>query len=262
MHCAYNAGVLDALAAHPEVPRFDIVIASSGSSGPATYYVTDQLEHMNDAWGQALATKKLINLWRFWKILDVDYLVGDVLMQQFPLDLDKLYTTDQRLYIPAVNYKTGRMRYFSNHNHDDIPQAIKASHSAPVFTKGAVKIDGKGYHDSFTTSYPYFHIGMARRMQAKKIVVISCLTQPPGRLTRFEQWVTRKHPEGFKDRIFERSEQMIRHYDEKDHQNIFRITPSEKIPCSQFDTNGERLMSAVNLGRKDGRAVEWKGFFE
>ena len=260
MRCCWNAGVLDSLSKDPNVPDFDIVIAASGSSGPATYYVSRQLEFLDQTFGAALSSRRLLNIWRFWRIFDVDYLVDKILKKRFPVDSKTLYSSKQRLYIPVIHSDTGRIKYFCNKNGDDMMQAIKATHSAPVFTKGSVEIDGHPYQDSLVTSYPYFHIQMARRLGAEKIVVIDCLSKP-GFLTKMEQLITRRHPDDFKYQIHRRHAQLIKNYGQKSDW-IIRVKPSGKIPADEFEINGEKLLAGLNMGRQDGKKINWKRFFD
>lgn len=260
MRCAYNAGVLDALNKNPAIPRFDIVIAASGSSGPAAYYVAGQIDFMEQAFGDVLATKRLINPFRLWRVMDVDYLVDNIFTNQIPLDTKAITESVQNLYIPAVHAKTGRLKYFTNRNMRCILQAIKASHAVPMMTRVPILVDGDYYHDSLTSSYPDYHILMARRLGAKKIIVIDCLSDP-ALPVRLEYLATRRHSLEFRGRIYKRCQKLVEEFGKKDPKYLLRIRPSEKVPCGRLDINKERLLAAVNLGRKDGAHHTITNFF-
>ncbi len=52
----------------------DIIIAGSGSVGIASYYVAGQLDSLNRICERHLSTSKFINIFRIWKVINIDYL--------------------------------------------------------------------------------------------------------------------------------------------------------------------------------------------
>jgi len=69
---------------------------------------------MRNIWGNLLSVKEMVNPWRFWKLVDVNYLVDTVFKQQDPLDVAKLYAADTHYLIPALHAQKAEVHYFSN----------------------------------------------------------------------------------------------------------------------------------------------------
>ena len=115
MTCSYGAGSILALAEKYNLEKPDIVIAGSGNAGTLAYFVTRQYDFMINIWSNLLATKKFIDLGRISKIVDIDYLVDEVIKKQAPIDEEKIYSSKILYLIPATNVETGQVTFFSNH---------------------------------------------------------------------------------------------------------------------------------------------------
>ena len=89
MAASYNFGALLALVEKYQFISPDIVITGSGSAGTASYYIAGQ--HNSNIWGDLLSTKKFINFLRFWKIIDIDYLIDEIFKKQDPLQSEKIH---------------------------------------------------------------------------------------------------------------------------------------------------------------------------
>ena len=144
-----------------------------------------------------------MNLFRFWKIIDVDYLVDEIFKNQKPeLDLDKVYSSRTKFLIPVLDTKTGKYGYFSNRDEyfsikdrEGIIDAVKASMKIPIASgfspvnilksinpwsessvaaglKSEVKVKNGTYCDSILTSSAYTHVKKAVNEGAKKILII------------------------------------------------------------------------------------------
>src|SRR3989344_9402491 len=107
MRSAYCGGVVHGLAKkHPDF-KPDIIIASSGGSGCASYYATEQTDHGENIYKNLITTSKFISFLRPSKIMDIDYLIDEVFKKQAPLDVKKLKKIKQKLLFAVTNYATG-----------------------------------------------------------------------------------------------------------------------------------------------------------
>jgi predicted patatin/cPLA2 family phospholipase len=170
----YSAGVLYALC-EMKIPRPDIIIAGSGMAATSLGYVTGQHEIIKRVWCNLLSTKKFVNFWRFWKIINIDYLIDVVLKEKNPIDMKKVAKSPIKVYFPLINSKNGKIEYFSNKMKLDIWEILRAAKSVPFFTglfsvKG-VKIKGKFYADSLASTRFQLHVKKAIKEGAKKIFV-------------------------------------------------------------------------------------------
>ena len=85
MTCAYSAGATVGLVDKYNFKNPDIAIGSSGGAGTLAYYVAGQYDAIRNIWTNLLATRKFINSLRFWKIIDIDYVIDVVFTKQEPL---------------------------------------------------------------------------------------------------------------------------------------------------------------------------------
>lgn len=170
----YTAGSLYAVCQlHPKQP--DIIIACSGSAATSLCYVTGQYETIKNVWCKALSTKKFVHFWRFWKIVDIDYLIDIVLKKYNPLDMAKVAASPIKILFPLTNFKTGQLEYFSNTDAVDTWEVLRAAKSVPFFTNlfhiQGVTINGKDYSDSTASASYQPHLAKAIQEGATKILI-------------------------------------------------------------------------------------------
>src|SRR3989344_2005493 len=156
MSCSYSSGVMKALVEKYKFTNPDIVVAASGSSGVLTYYVSKQYKPMVNIWCDYLTNKKFINPLRFWKIINVDYLIDAVLGNKEKLDESVVKYSKTKLFIPAINIKTGEVKYFSNK--DNILEALRASKAMPLAYNKYVKIKNEKYCNTSKSKINEFNL--------------------------------------------------------------------------------------------------------
>lgn len=147
MRCAYSAGVLYALATSYGFKSPDTMIAVSGSAGSATCYLAGGYEEMKTIWTELLSTPKFISWWRFWRIIDINYLVDEVLKRQLPEGVRMLAKTSTHYFIPVMKTSNKTRRYISNSDNIDIFETLRAAKALPVFFGDTVTLEGEGYID-------------------------------------------------------------------------------------------------------------------
>ncbi|MBI2064549.1 MAG: hypothetical protein HYT62_00665 [Candidatus Yanofskybacteria bacterium] len=170
----YTAGALYALC-NMNIKEPDMIIAASGSAPTSICYVTGQHEIILKVWLESLSTRKFVSLWRFWKILDIDYLVDDVLKGKNPLDMERMTRSDIVVYFPLTNSRTGKIEYFSNRAGVNMWEILRASISVPIFTnlfsvRGSL-VGDKFFSDSSPASRFQLHVKKAISEGATRIVV-------------------------------------------------------------------------------------------
>ncbi|MBI2661658.1 hypothetical protein HYX09_05350 [Candidatus Woesearchaeota archaeon] len=170
MSCSYSSGVMKALVEKYKFTEPDIVVAASGSAGVLTYYVSKQYGPMVNIWCDYLADKRFINFLRFWRIIDIDYLVDTVLGEKEKLDEQTVKKSKIRLFVPAMNVKNAEITYFSNNS--DLLKVLKATKAVPVAYNMAVKIGDGFFCDSGVTSSSSYNIKKALDLGAKKLIII------------------------------------------------------------------------------------------
>src|SRR3989338_4865023 len=145
MRCAYTGGALIALAREFQMTSPDIIIASSGSAGMAFYYLTGQYQALKDICVELLSTPQFISFLRFWKIIDIDYLIDEVFQKQRPLRVEALRMTNY--FIPITEVPAGSTRYVSSKDNIEPLELLRATKALPILDRKSVKLHGKNYVD-------------------------------------------------------------------------------------------------------------------
>jgi len=114
MRAAFAAGAGAELGENLGVNKFDIVIGVSGSSTTASYYTSGQFSMIRKVWSENLGTTKLVNKKNIFTkkpIFGINYLIDDILRQQFPLDLEQVKNSPTDLFIPFYDFRNSKISY-------------------------------------------------------------------------------------------------------------------------------------------------------
>ena len=173
MRSAYAVGVMLALAEEYDVREPGILIAGSGSAGTAAYYLAGQYESIRNIWTELLASKRFINPWRFWKIIDIGYLVDVVFRKLDPLCESYVSQSRSLFLIPALDKRTGRVIYFTNEN-GNLFELLRATKALPVAFRlnPCVRVEDKSCCDSPLSARAEQHISVAIEKGAKRLLMI------------------------------------------------------------------------------------------
>ncbi|HEY4521376.1 MAG TPA: patatin-like phospholipase family protein [Candidatus Paceibacterota bacterium] len=147
MRSAHGAGFLFALRNELKLKEPDMMIGSSGDAGNVLYYCADQFEEMKRVWIDLLTTTKFISLKRFWRIMDVDYLVDECFSKLEPLDLARVRASPIQWFIPLTNYDTGITRYVSAKDQLNTLEVLRAAKAIPLVYGKRVSITNSRYID-------------------------------------------------------------------------------------------------------------------
>ena len=249
---AYVAGVLDALVSKKiDFTDPSIIVASSGGIS-LLYYVARQYPAFKNIWINLLPTKKFISFARFWRIMDIDYMVDSVFKKQDILNVDEVLRSQTRLFLNVTNCDTGTSEYLSNDGRSDLFEAMRATTAVPLLYNKKVEINGSYYVDGQISSSLGQNIEKAVAEGAEKVVVIhydsgsefsansklfwktcSLFTSRPVRKT-INRYLKGEYEVPFPENI-----------------PIFHITPSRKLPVEPIDNNRSRLLATFELGRND-----------
>jgi predicted patatin/cPLA2 family phospholipase len=146
MHGAWAAGALAYLQEHG--PRqYDLVYAASSGALSAAYFVADMMEPGLAIWRE-LAGKMVhkSNFLRHKPIVDLAYMVDDVMRKRVPLSVELLQKAPTRFFIILTDCQTGEPVYF--HVCDKrVFAALRATSSVPLATRGFDFVDGHPFAD-------------------------------------------------------------------------------------------------------------------
>lgn len=247
MKCSYSVGVMKALVEKYNFKNPDIVIAASGSSGTMSYYVAKQFKEMVSIWSDLLSTKRFINFLRFWRIIDIDYLVDDIFKKQEPLDVNSIAYSKIKYLIPVTNYDTGEVEYLSNK--DDTFEAMRATKAMPIAFNKPVKLNGKRYCDSYNSSLVELNFMKALELKAEKILVLTNGEVDTVNQMIFNTWLR------FRNKDFINNYRKDLFFKEKfkfpDNVNYLILKPNEELKIGTFSNNKELLRKTIEQGYKE-----------
>jgi predicted patatin/cPLA2 family phospholipase len=126
---------------------FDEVHATSAAVMNAAYFMTNQPLLGISVYFDNCTTKSFVNPWRFWKIVDVDYIFDRLAVTEKRLDLQKLLEARARLYVAVIDKDTSRPALLDVKATGSMLKALKASAAIPVLYNRSVKVDGARYID-------------------------------------------------------------------------------------------------------------------
>jgi predicted patatin/cPLA2 family phospholipase len=145
---AYAVGVLRTLHAHYGQNPFSTIVSVSSSVFATSYFLTGQVEEMEETWRNHVHGPRLIRYSRFFRrksVLRLDDLIG-LLQGRVRLDVERLFQSPARLYYVLTDYATGSPRYYDA-KCPDIFDLMRASSALPRLYRIPVHIDGRACYD-------------------------------------------------------------------------------------------------------------------
>ena len=130
---------------------FDEVYATSAGVMNAVYLITNQVDLGMSVYFENCTTWSFLNPFRFWKILNVDYIVDRVVSLHKPFDAAALKASPTRLLITVCDRRTGELVLIDTRSTTaPILRVLKAAMAMPVLYNRTVRIDDVGCVDGGT----------------------------------------------------------------------------------------------------------------
>ncbi len=162
MRSAHGGGFLYALGAKLGITAPDIMVGSSGDAANIAYFSTGQYENIKRIWENELSTHRFISPLRFWRLMDIGYLVDTVFRQREPLDVPKLRSSAIRWFVPITDFETGLTRYVSAEDNMDVFEMLRASAAIPIlfgkkfsYKAGCTRMENSGLCSKTTSCRRY-----------------------------------------------------------------------------------------------------------
>lgn len=165
---------------------FDEVYATSAGVMNASYFLTNQAETGMSVYFENCPTWAFLNPLRFWKILNVDYIVDRVAAVEKRLDIDRLLKASSQFLISVCDARTGEVHLIDTKT-TETPffQVVRAAMAIPVFYNRTIDVDGFPCIDSGTVlPIPLQHV-LTRRCTDVLVLLTrpaGFLEEPPSRL--------------------------------------------------------------------------------
>lgn len=250
MKSSFGVGVLLALVEYG-ITSPDILICGSGSAGTGSYYLSKQYGSIRNIWTRLVSSKRFINFKRFWKIIDVDYLIDIIFKRKDPLNKEKLFKTDTLFLIPAYNKKTGNVDYLNFKKDGDIFEIMRATKSIPIAFKlnPGVKINNSIYCDSLLSSSAKSHIKRAISLGANKILLINNSINKKKNVENvlFSVWMFFQKS---KKRYYLLQRELLK-FNLPSNVEIFTIKPRRSLRITTLNNDKRLLERSINQGYEE-----------
>lgn len=243
--CSYSVGVLLALAEKYKLKKPDILIAASGSAGTASYYAASQYSSMLNIWSNLLSTKNFINKLRFWKIIDINYLIDEVFKKQDKLNAKNILKSKINFLIAATNHNSGLVEYFSPKEHD-IFEIMRASKALPLAFGKSVKINNETYCDTFNSSCVELNILKAVELGANKVIAIDNSNSEGLSDYAFQLWLALKNKK-FRSSYFEYSRKR-KEFRVPESAGIIFLMPKNKLKITRLNNHKNLIDETIKQG--------------
>ena len=167
---------------------FDEVYATSAAVMNAGYFISNQPFLGISTYFDSCTNGKFINPWRFWKIIDVDYIFDHVAVHEKPLDVKAVLQSPSKLFVAVIDKSNGEGFVVDvQAARTPLLRVLKASAAIPVFYNRAVEIDGRPCMDG-GLAIP-FALPQALRSGCTDVLVLS--TRPADHVCQKPGWFDR-----------------------------------------------------------------------
>lgn len=147
MRAAYSMGALAAIQASPLMEQVEVVVASSGGALCSAYLLAGRAEDGVEDFTTVLCCRRFLSMRRFWRMVDVEYLVEEWMRQHRLADLPVALESGPRLILAATSWPTGRVDYFEVGGQVDPFSVLHASAAIPVYYGRRVRVGEGRYVD-------------------------------------------------------------------------------------------------------------------
>ncbi|NBV77419.1 hypothetical protein EBR66_04615 [bacterium] len=254
MKSAHGAGFLYALQKHLHLPLPHMIMGSSGDAGNALYFAAGQYEAGKRVWTEILPTSPFIFLTRFWRIMDVDYLVDTIFKIQEPLNITALARSSIEWIIPISHAITGATRYVSARDKLDPFEVLRAAKAMPLFFAKWVKLGNHYYVDGEMGSTLNDHIQELYRRGARRIMVVSHSKKRSG-ITLLERCYAFFQPTGLRKALIRRLSTPNTDYRTPNDAHIVTLF-ADKLPATFASCKSSLLCATYEQGITDALSME------
>ncbi len=249
-NCSYSVWALCAFEEKYNDFKPWIITWTSWWAWIAAYFIAKQNRDTLYIWQNLLSSYKFISMFRFWKVLNVDYLVDEVFKSKVVLNTNKIKNSDIKLVVSATDIESWEVKYFSNK--DDILKALKCSKALPVAYNRVVELDWRRYIDWAFSSWLNDDIRKAISLWADKVLVLNVSKLDDNLLIKFWEIILRLFSYFFNKNLKTTVVNFLdSKYEREEHKvPVFYLRP-DKLPTNMMDNNKERLLKSISIWYND-----------
>jgi len=227
---------------------FSYVIGSSAGAINGAYFLAGQAEESLSIYYEELAGREFVSLRRFWKIVDIDFLVDDVLKHRHPLDEDAMRAAPAPLLTVLTDAQSAEATTISNRVPGvDIYELFRATAALPGLYNRKVPIGERSFVDGGVADLVPLGEAFAR---TKQVVVL--LTREAGYRKPHHGWAYRRIVRAFSPGQSERVQEKICAADEDYNATMERLeTEHRAMPRRTWTLRPSSLERLVNRTTND-----------
>jgi predicted patatin/cPLA2 family phospholipase len=247
---------------------FDHIVAASAGAINGIYLISGQAKDGVTSYSHEISNHKFVNFFRFWKIVNIDFLVDDVVKGPRELKYKEAQNAFTTVHAILTDYETSEAKIVTNKDKNiDLAEVIRATSAMPILYNRVVNVNGRGYIDGgLREAVPLLR---AIEMGCTDILVV--LTRPPdfrrkapGSFMRIVESIFLKDfPEATRKLIlsadpeFNKTMNILsepkKHYPDI---NISVIYPSnQEIMVGRTTSNQKKLLNCAYMARNDTRRL-------
>lgn len=148
MRGVYSMGALTALEDAGLRTAFDVVVGSSAGAVNGAYFLAGQAHEAVAIYVDHLSDKRFINPLRPWRVVDIDYMVDDVMKRAVALRVDALRSSPTLLEIVLTDAGTAKAAAVTNRDAElDMYEVIRATAALPGLYNRRVRVADRLYVD-------------------------------------------------------------------------------------------------------------------
>ncbi len=260
MRAVVAGGMVSALAAIGLSDAFDVVFGSSAGAICGAYFLAGQTELGIRIFSEDINNARFVRRSRLLTgapIIDLDFLVNDVMVRVKPLNVDAVLRSPTPLHVVGTDVASGEARSLDGFaSGDELRSALRAGATMPIVAGGPQPFRGRHYFDA-SLSEP---IPLRSAIAAGASHVVALLTRPrgvPRRVSWFDRWIIgprlRRIQPTLADRYLSRTSPYQAIQDEiesgwsANHRaEILGIRPS--ITLSKLEMRSARLLDGAQSG--------------
>jgi predicted patatin/cPLA2 family phospholipase len=245
---------------------FSVVVGSSAGALNGAYFVAGQAEEGIYMYADDLSNRQFVSLARPQKIVDIDFLVDDVMKQRHPMNVAAYEQAPLTLYTVLTNAETGQPALIKGDGGFDFYELMRASAALPMLYNKQVQLSSDRYIDGgFIDSVPLI---AARSLGAELNLVLLTreagfrqLNHGPaykgiGRLLARGQSDTVKRAIGQRDNGFNTVMDEVEHEQEAVPRVTWTLSPSDvNRLVSRTTSDRRKLIDCANMARDDMRRL-------
>ena len=249
--CAYSGGALVGLARALQFTKPDIIVAASGSVGGSLYFIAEQYDDIEEIWTNMLADNDDFISFTRRQIMDIDYLVDEILKNKLPLNQEKFESTDVEYYFPVRSLETRHICVLTREDKLDIYDVIRAAAAAPIVYNETIKLYDDHFIDGFLSLPIERLIQQAIDRGAERVIVIDNTLDWRGlKRSVIHSLVRMMFGEEFIEAV-EKDLEFCKEFRAPENVEIVYVKPSQELPLGLLSNDRPKLNKAFHLGYHD-----------